>query len=135
MTGHMQIGEVAERTGLSLRTIRYYGEVDLVTPSSRSDGGFRLYTVGDVEKLELVKQMKPLDFSIEEMKDVLTILGRIKDGPLPDAERERLLAALADVRATAAERSDNLRAKLAAAEAFVAGVDLELSRQRRPATA
>ncbi|MHB1065324.1 MAG: MerR family transcriptional regulator [Georgenia sp.] len=135
MTGHMQIGEVAERTGLSLRTIRYYGEVDLVSPSSRSDGGFRLYTVGDVEKLELVKQMKPLDFSIEEMKDVLTILGRIRDEHSPDAERERLLTALADVRATAAERSDKLRAKLAAAEAFVAGVDRELSRRHRHATA
>ncbi|WP_159945709.1 MULTISPECIES: MerR family DNA-binding transcriptional regulator, partial [unclassified Nocardiopsis] len=35
-TGHMQIGEVAERTGLSLRTIRYYGEVGLVEPSARS---------------------------------------------------------------------------------------------------
>lgn len=40
----MQIGEVAERIGLSLRTIRYYEEVGLVVPSVRSQGGFRLYT-------------------------------------------------------------------------------------------
>ena len=45
---HMQIGEVAERTNLSLRTIRYYEEVDLVPPSARTPGGFRLYTEADV---------------------------------------------------------------------------------------
>ncbi len=56
----MQIGEVAERTGLSLRTIRYYGEVGLVVPSARSKGGFRLYTESDVARLLLIKQMKPL---------------------------------------------------------------------------
>lgn len=134
MADHMQIGEVAERTGLSLRTIRYYGEVDLVSPSSRSEGGFRLYTEGDVERLELVKQMKPLDFSIEEMKDVLTILDRIKDEHITDTERERLLTALGEFRARAAERSDKLRAKLAAAESFVAGLDVRLSRQPHHAT-
>src|SRR5690348_10590123 len=44
----MQIGEVADRIGLSLRTIRYYEEVGLITPSARSPGGFRLYTEDDV---------------------------------------------------------------------------------------
>jgi DNA-binding transcriptional MerR regulator len=59
----MQIGEVAERTALSLRTIRYYEEVGLVPPSARTQGGFRLYTEADVERLLLVKRMKPLEFS------------------------------------------------------------------------
>ena len=49
-----QIGTVAERVGLSLRTIRHYEEVGLVVPSGRSAGGFRLYTDGDVERLEQV---------------------------------------------------------------------------------
>ena len=48
MGEQMQIGEVAERTGLSLRTIRYYEEVGLAVPSARSQGGFRLYTEPDV---------------------------------------------------------------------------------------
>ena len=68
---HRQIGEVAEQTGLSLRTIRYYEEVGLVTPSARSAGGFRLYSETDVARLRLIRRMKPLDFSLEEMKDVL----------------------------------------------------------------
>ena len=48
MGEHMQIGEVAERVKLSLRTIRHYEEVGLVPPSARSKGGFRLYTEADV---------------------------------------------------------------------------------------
>ena len=44
----MQIGEVAARTELSLRTIRHYEETGLVIPSARSQGGFRLYTETDV---------------------------------------------------------------------------------------
>jgi phage terminase Nu1 subunit (DNA packaging protein) len=45
---HMQIGEIAARTELSLRTIRHYEETGLVIPSARSQGGFRLYTENDV---------------------------------------------------------------------------------------
>ncbi|WP_043368340.1 MerR family DNA-binding transcriptional regulator, partial [Mycolicibacterium conceptionense] len=47
----MQIGEVAARTELSIKTIRHYDEVGLVTPSARSAGGFRLYTADDVNRL------------------------------------------------------------------------------------
>jgi MerR family transcriptional regulator, copper efflux regulator len=72
-----QIGEVAEAVGLSLRTIRYYEEVGVVPPSGRTAGGFRLYTDGDIERLLLVKQMKPLDFSLEEMRDLLQTRDRL----------------------------------------------------------
>ena len=64
----MQIGDVAEQTGLSLRTIRYYEEAGLVTPSTRTTGGFRLYTEADADRFDLIKRMKPLGFSIEEMR-------------------------------------------------------------------
>ena len=76
--GHKQIGEVAERTGLSLRTIRYYEEMGLISPSARSQGGFRLYTEADIARLELVTRMKPLDFTLEEMRDLLATLDRIE---------------------------------------------------------
>lgn len=127
MRERMQIGEVAERTGLSLRTIRYYGEVDLVTPSSRTEGGFRLFTERDVERLELVKQMKPLDFTVEEMREVLSVLDRLAAADLSDDERHELLEALARVRTTADERRTKLRAKVRAAESFVARLDAAVS--------
>ena len=67
----MQIGVVAERLGLSQRTLHHWEESGLVTPSARSAGGFRLYTEADVERLITIRRMKPLGFTIEEMKDLL----------------------------------------------------------------
>lgn len=68
---HFQIGEVAESVGLSLRSIRYYEEIGLVTPSGRTEGGFRLYTDSDVERLRLVKALKPIGMSLETIGELL----------------------------------------------------------------
>lgn len=126
MGSHMQIGEVAERTGLSVRTIRYYGEVGLVAPSSRTEGGFRLYTDDHVAKLELIKKMKPLEYSLEEMGDVLDVIAD-PGSDLPAAKRKELTGQLAAIRETAATRRDRLAANLAAAEAFIATLDRHTS--------
>jgi MerR family transcriptional regulator, copper efflux regulator len=115
----MQIGEVAERTGLSLRTIRYYEEVGLVVPSARSQGGFRLYNDDDVDRLQVVRRMKPLDFSLEQMRELLEIIDRLAGGArLPKAERTRLLATLVEHRSAVRERCDALRRQLAMAQEF-----------------
>jgi DNA-binding transcriptional MerR regulator len=117
----MQIGEVAERTGLSLRTIRYYEEVDLVVPSARSQGGFRLYTDEDVDRLQVVKRMKPLDFSLDQMRELLEIVDRLGSGArLPKAERTRLLTTLLEYRSAVRARCETLRKQLDIAEEFAA---------------
>ncbi|WP_121749958.1 MerR family transcriptional regulator [Streptomyces sp. E2N166] len=118
----MQIGEVAERTGLSLRTIRHYEEVGLVIPSARSKGGFRLYTAADVDRLMVIRRMKPLDFSLEEMRDLLDITDRLAtsdDAPTGE-ERERLRERLDSYRKVADARCETLRARLTMAEDFAA---------------
>lgn len=108
-----QIGEVAERVGLSLRTIRYYDEVGLAPPSGRSDGGFRLYTDDDVERLRLVKSFKPLEFTLEEMGDLLRLRDRLAAGEsLTPTEADRLRAYAAAAR----RRSDHLREQLRGVE-------------------
>ncbi|MFI6413315.1 MerR family transcriptional regulator [Streptomyces sp. NPDC050585] len=119
---HMQIGEVAERTGLSLRTIRHYEEVGLVTPSARSKGGFRLYTETDVDRLMVIRRMKPLDFSLEEMRELLEITDRLAatDDPPSGEERDRLRERLDSYRKVADARCETLRAQLMAAEDFAA---------------
>ncbi|MET7736983.1 MerR family transcriptional regulator [Streptomyces sp. NPDC005402] len=120
---HMQIGEVAERTGLSLRTIRHYEEVDLVLPSARSKGGFRLYTEADVERLMVIRRMKPLDFSLEEMRDLLEITDRLAatDDSMPAGEElQRLRERLDSYRKVADARCETLRARLEMAEDFAA---------------
>lgn len=121
---HMQIGEVAERTGLSLRTIRYYEEVGLVRPSSRSRGGFRLYSEADVDRLRLVKQMKPLEFTLEQMGEVLSALDRLGSpesaARLPAAERARLRERLRVYHDAAESRRRVLLEQLHGVERFAA---------------
>ncbi len=114
MGEHMQIGEVAERTRLSLRTIRHYEEVGLVPPSARSKGGFRLYTESDVQRLLLIRRMKPLDFTLEEMADVLGLLDRLADDQAADqtAERAALLDRLTMYHEAAGQRITALREQL-----------------------
>ena len=84
--GLMQIGDVAERTGLSLRTVRYYEEVGLLPAAERSPGGFRLYREDAVQRLLVVKRMKPLDLSLEQVRELLDLLDR----PGDDGVRDRL---------------------------------------------
>ncbi|MEU8308487.1 MerR family transcriptional regulator [Actinomadura sp. NPDC048955] len=125
---HMQIGEVADRTGLSLRTIRHYEEVGLALPTARSQGGFRLYTDGDVARLLIIKRMKPLDFTLEEMRDLLTVLDRLRSG---DAARGELAERLARYRSLVEERCDKIRKRLSDAERFSAELSAELGEHRR----
>jgi DNA-binding transcriptional MerR regulator len=115
--GRYQIGEVAEQVGLSLRTIRHYEEVDLVPPSGRSAGGFRLYTDADVERLRVVKHLKPLGFSLEDMQEVLAALEEVRTAgdPAAASAARRALERFAE---RAEERCGDLRTKLANAEAI-----------------
>ena len=97
--GIMHIGELAEKTSLSLRTIRHYDDVGLLKPRGRTDGGFRLYSDDDVEQLLLIRRMKPLGFSIEEMGQMLALIAALRDDDNDNdndddlsAEREALAA-------------------------------------------
>ncbi len=117
MGEHMQIGEVADRTKLSLRTIRHYEEVGLVPSSARSKGGFRLYTEADVARLMLIRRMKPLDFTLEEMADLLTLLDNLTADSHP-ADHAALLDRLAMYQEAAGQRITALREQLEVAENF-----------------
>jgi DNA-binding transcriptional MerR regulator len=125
-----QIGEVAERVGLSLRTIRYYEEVGLVTPSGRTQGGFRLYTDDDVERLRLIKQMKPLEFSLEDMRSLLTLLDELASAG-PDPDRDELLDRLVFHVEAVEQRCATLRSQLEIAEGLAASLRAKVERQRR----
>lgn len=121
--GMMHIGELAERTELSLRTIRHYDEIALLTPSGRSDGGFRLYTEGDFDRLMLIRRMKPLGYSLEQMRDLLNAIDSLNSG----AEIASGAAqALADFRLDAIERRAKLARQLAMADEFLGLLDAEI---------
>ncbi|MBI2864414.1 MAG: MerR family transcriptional regulator [Chloroflexi bacterium] len=68
----MQIGEVAEITGLTHRTLRYYEEKGLLKPPSRMEGGFRLYTEEDVQRIRHIRELIGLlGFSLAEIKEMV----------------------------------------------------------------
>ncbi len=114
----MQIGDVAERTGLSLRTIRYYEEVGLLPEAERSPGGFRLYSEPAVSRLLLIKRMKPLDFTLEEMRDLIEVLDRLASTHLSAATREQLLQQLRTYQVLVKEKLAVLRGQVDSAQAF-----------------
>lgn len=117
-TGTMHIGELAEKTGLSLRTIRHYDEIGLLKASGRTEGGFRLYTQEDLSRLILIRRMKPLGFSLEEMTDLLKIIDTLQggasgsDNPAVRDELDRFIG-------QAVERREKLRDQLTMADEFL----------------
>ena len=114
---HMHIGAVAERTGLSLRTLRHYDEIGLLTPSARTEGGFRLYTEPDLTRLLLIRRMKPLGFTLDEMADLLDIVEKMRTGGAePSLD---LRARLQTYLTSAHERRADLARKLDMADEFI----------------
>ena len=122
-----QIGEVAEAVGLSLRTIRYYEEAGLVPPSGRSAGGFRLYDDADIDRLRLVKQMKPLELTIDEMRDLLATRDRLADPTTTPDDRDALVDRLSMFAELAEERCQRLRDHVLAAETISRTLRAELA--------
>ena len=85
-----QIGEVAERTGVTQRTLRFYEEKGLVHPPERMDGGFRLYSEDDVSRIEYIKQLQDLlGFTLSEIKEMVEaeeLLQQINATRRPDRD-------------------------------------------------
>ena len=125
---HYQIGEVAESVGLSFRTIRYYEEIGLVAPSGRTEGGFRLYTDSDVDRLRLVKALKPVGMSLETMGELLEAADRAAGSSDDRSEAKSRLEA---VLAVAKERCDQLEERLLEARLALGEIAGQTARRER----
>jgi DNA-binding transcriptional MerR regulator len=66
-----KVGELAKQTGLSVRTLHYYDEIGLLSPSQRTEAGHRLYTADDIVRLQQVKSLRHLGFTLKEIRDYL----------------------------------------------------------------
>jgi MerR family mercuric resistance operon transcriptional regulator len=67
----LRIGEVAERAGVSVDTVRYYERRSLLPRAPRSEGGFRLFSLDAIERLRFIKQAQEMGFSLEEIRMLL----------------------------------------------------------------
>jgi DNA-binding transcriptional MerR regulator len=101
MSQGIQIGKVAERTGLSIDTIRFYQKIGLVKQAARSEGGFRLFTDADMKDLAFIKRAQELGFSLNEVKQ-LPFLNQ-EHGHACSQVRDLLAGKLRDVREKAAQ--------------------------------
>ncbi len=69
---YLQIGEVAGRTKVTQRTLRFYEEKGLLKPPTRMEGGFRLYSEEDITRVEQIKELQQLlGFALAEIKEMI----------------------------------------------------------------
>jgi len=66
-----KVGELAKLTGLTIRTLRFYDQIGLFSPSAHSDSGHRLYNEADLSRLQQILSLKELGLSLEETKSIV----------------------------------------------------------------
>jgi DNA-binding transcriptional MerR regulator len=71
MSTKIKIGELAKQTGISIRTLHYYDEIGLLSPSQRTESGHRLYEEPDIIRLQQIMSLRQLGFSLEEIRECL----------------------------------------------------------------
>src|SRR6476646_6711292 len=64
-----KVGELAKRTGVSVRALHHYDEIGLLSASLRSESGYRLYTEADVIRLQQIRSLRSLGFSLDESRE------------------------------------------------------------------
>ncbi|MGE3445876.1 MAG: MerR family transcriptional regulator [Acidimicrobiia bacterium] len=88
-----QIGEVAELTGLTRRTLRHYDQLGVVRPEYRSRGQFRVYTERQVARLRLISALRPMGLSLPFLRSLITVMDALDEGGDVDAAEVRQVAA------------------------------------------
>lgn len=71
--GGLRIGELAQASGASTKTIRFYEQVGLLPPAQRAKNRYRLYDVEDVRRLRFIRNARSLGFSLDDLKEVLAL--------------------------------------------------------------
>jgi DNA-binding transcriptional MerR regulator len=118
----LKIGDLAERTGTSIPTIRYYEQIGLLRRAPRQAGGQRVYSRDDVERLTFIRRCREFDFSIEQVRALVAIMQDPKSSCMDarDMAAQHLTAVRAKMRELKAlERS--LIAFVKSCDTFCAG--------------
>jgi len=69
----LRIGEIAKRSGLSVKTIRFYCDQGLLQPVGRSEGGYRLFRQETIEELAIIRALRTIDVPIVELGKILEV--------------------------------------------------------------
>jgi len=82
MDPEMKVGEMAERTGLTVRTLHHYDEIGLLSPGRRTSAGHRLYGEAEVRRLQRIASLRHLGLSLDEIRSCLDRPGYSLEGIL-----------------------------------------------------
>jgi len=91
----LTIGELAEKSGINVRTIKFWEEKGLIAPHRRTEGGFRLYRPGEVVLLRFIKDLQAFNYTLAEIGNILRLAGPdlgatdadLADMPLAEIEK------------------------------------------------
>ncbi len=67
----LRVGQLAKRTGLSVRTLHYYDEIGLLSPPRRAESGYRLYGRAEIVRLQQIASLRQLGFALDEIREIL----------------------------------------------------------------
>jgi DNA-binding transcriptional MerR regulator len=90
----MQIGDVAQLSGLTVKTIRYYERRGLLEPAARSEAGYRVYGAEEVARLEFIKRAKLLGLTLEEIRELVKLAAICNGGEIMPRLEDVLAAKL-----------------------------------------
>jgi DNA-binding transcriptional MerR regulator len=129
-----RIGEVAERVGVTPRTLRYYQEVGLIDPSGKSPGGTRRYSEDDVTRLLRIIELRAvMGFDLDRIREILQAEDRLAElreeakGGISQKRRREILAEAM----TLNERMQlQVREKVAVLEGFLGELEVTAARYR-----
>ena len=69
----MNIGLASKSSGLTIKTVRYYADIGIVSPSRNSKTGYRSYSSDDVARLQFIRKARQFNFSIDECRELLSL--------------------------------------------------------------
>jgi MerR family copper efflux transcriptional regulator len=98
-----QIAEVAQRSGFTPATLRYYEDIGLVAPPSRTEAGYRLYDETSLERLRFIARAKQLGCSLEEIAELTTVWDVLRCANVQQRLRETVEAKITDARSQIAD--------------------------------
>lgn len=128
------IEQVAARTGLTKRTLRYYEELGLMPPTDRTEGNYRRYSKADIQRLEHIKKLRDLlGFSLADIGEILNAedeRGQIKVAYQHETEAATKIAQLDRADELIRDQLHLIQQKLAGLEQMRAGLLASLERHQ-----
>ena len=103
MSTTLQIAEVAQRSGFTPATLRYYENIGLLTPPSRTDAGYRLYDETSLERLRFIARAKQLGCSLDEIADLASVWDGGRCAPVQERLRATVETKIAEAHAQIAQ--------------------------------